>query len=74
MEYRRTVELDRDKDYVWVVLGPIPDIPLWHIQSEETSYPFPTEQAAFRFAEGAKAETPGRKVTVITTDGNKFLI
>lgn len=71
-EYRRDIELDRDKDYHWVRLGPIPDLPGWHLQSQETQYPFPTENAAFRFAEGAKAAEPRRRVMVVTADGERF--
>ena len=49
-------------NYFWVTLGPIPDMPAWHQQSKPNSYPFPTMQAAERFA--ANHAQPGRTITI----------
>ena len=59
-------------EYTWVELGPIPGVPGWHIQSKPTSYPFPTENAAIKFAINARLEYPGREVVVVTTDGERL--
>lgn len=68
--YRRELELDPEASYTYVELGPRPTLHAWHTLSEPTRYPFPTEQAAFRFAENHRE--PGRRVRVITPDGNRF--
>ena len=73
-EYRRDVEHKPDNEYHWVILGPLPEVPPWHLQSEPTRYPFPTDTAAFRFAENNKATYPGRSVEVLTIDGERFVI
>ncbi|QGJ90214.1 hypothetical protein PBI_SHEAKEIRA_68 [Mycobacterium phage SheaKeira] len=69
-EYRKTLDLDAETSYTWVELGPKPDVPLWHHLASPSRYPFPKENAAFRFAEAHK--TPGRKVQVLTTDGQRI--
>lgn len=64
-EFRRDIEHRPDSDYFWVVLGPIPGYPDWHIQSQETRYPFPTPEAAERFADTHRKLWPGRSVEVV---------
>jgi hypothetical protein len=50
--YRRTVEVDRDKDY-------------WHVELIDASYPFPSVEAATRFAQGHT----DRKPVIVYPDG-----
>jgi len=66
-KYRRTVELDRDAEYHYVELGPIPGKPGWHEQAKPSSYAFPSVEAATRFAQGHKE--PGRSVLIRFPDG-----
>jgi len=61
-EYRKDLEHKPDSEYAWVDLGPIPDLPSWHMQFQPSSYPFPTNAAALMFA--AAHRMPGRKVAV----------
>lgn len=61
-EYRKEMEHRPDSEYAWVDLGPIPGLPDWHLQSEASTYPFPTNAAALRFA--AAHRQPGRQVVV----------
>jgi hypothetical protein len=48
MEYRKRIEIDRDKDYVFV------DLEQGVFMNGGSSYPFPTEEAARRFAVNTK--------------------
>ncbi|AIK67788.1 hypothetical protein PBI_EQUEMIOH13_72 [Mycobacterium phage Equemioh13] len=73
-EYRTTLELDPGASYTYVELGPIPELPPWHVQSQPSRWPFPKEKAAFRFAEAHKADHPNREVAVATTDGERFVL
>ena len=74
-EFRRDIEHKPDSEYLWVELGVIPELPPWHLQATSSSrYPFPTEQAAFRFANNVKAEYPNRDVAVLTIDGERFVL
>lgn len=73
-EYRKTIEHGPDTKYAWVQLGPIPRMnglptPSWHEQSKPSSYPFPTDAAAVRFAENNKDEWPDREVSVVFLGG-----
>lgn len=54
--------MSNETTYHWVTLGPIPGKPAWHEQSKPSSYPFPTRQAAERFA--ANHAMPGRAITI----------
>jgi hypothetical protein len=54
-----------DDGYWRVELGPIPNVPDWHVQSEGTSYPFPSEAAARTFARVHQAKEPNREVRVV---------
>ncbi|QFG10439.1 hypothetical protein KIV65_gp28 [Mycobacterium phage Anthony] len=49
--YRKTLELDRDSDYTYVDLGGV-------------VYPFPTPEAAERFATAERSRRPGVTITV----------
>lgn len=71
-EYRKTIDLDPNTDYTFVELGPIPELPSWHQQSNPSRFPFPTESAAFTFAKNTKYDHPNRQVVVATTDGKRF--
>lgn len=62
-EYRKEIKHGPDSTYFWVELGPIPGYPDWHIQSEAIRYPFPTAEAAERFA--AAHQSPGREVVCL---------
>ncbi|QXO13349.1 hypothetical protein SEA_TROOPER_72 [Mycobacterium phage Trooper] len=72
-EYRTTLDLE-DKGYTYVEMGPIPELPPWHEQSQPSRWPFPSEKAGFRFAEGCKADHPNREVVVATPDGERFVL
>ena len=48
MEYRKRIEIDRDKDYVFVEMGELNRL------NGPASYPFPTEEAARLFATNHK--------------------
>ncbi|QTF81494.1 hypothetical protein SEA_TARSUSIV_70 [Mycobacterium phage TarsusIV] len=69
-EYRTTLDLDPETSYTYVEMGPKPEMPYWHESAQPSRFPFPKEQAAFRFAEAHRE--PGRKVQVITPDGKRF--
>ncbi|UJD21171.1 hypothetical protein SEA_SORORFAGO_74 [Mycobacterium phage SororFago] len=69
-EYRTTLELDPETRYSFVEMGPKPGMPHWHEQAHPGRFAFPTEKAAFRFAESHRE--PGRKVQVLTPDGKRF--
>lgn len=56
---------DRDTEYHWVKLGPIPGLPSWHVQSGWGQHAFPTRQAAERFAKAH--EMPGRPVELVSS-------
>ncbi|AUV62026.1 hypothetical protein KIV63_gp18 [Mycobacterium phage SWU2] len=71
--YRTSVDLDGDT-YTYVEMGPVPGMPLWHHLSQPSRWPFPKEQAAFRFAETAKGSHPQRDVVVITPDRKRFVL
>jgi hypothetical protein len=71
-EYRRTLELDESKGYTYVELGPAPEMPYWHDLAQPSRWPFPTEKAAWLFAEAHKV--PGREVAVATPDGQRFVL
>ncbi|BBC43894.1 hypothetical protein [Mycobacterium phage GS4E] len=62
------------KSYTWVEMGPIPELPPWHVQSNPSRFPFPGEKEAWRFAEGCKTDHPNREVVVATTDGERFVL
>lgn len=58
------IELGNDGAYWYVDLGPIPNVPDWHVQSQGTSYPFPTEKAALTFAHVHQLQEPNREIRV----------
>lgn len=72
-EYRKTLDLDSEKSYTYVSMGPIPGQPPWHqeLYAEQT-YPFPTEDAALTFARTHKAKDPGREVVIEYPDGHRW--
>ncbi|AOT27744.1 hypothetical protein SEA_LEVIATHAN_74 [Mycobacterium Phage Leviathan] len=72
-EYRTTLDHDTGGS-TFVELGPIPELPPWHVQSNPSRWPFPKEKAAFRFAESTKADHPNREVVVVTPDGERFVL
>ncbi|AOT24809.1 hypothetical protein KIP54_gp30 [Mycobacterium phage JewelBug] len=47
-------------------------MPYWHHLAQPSRWPFPSESAAFRFAEAHKV--PGRDVAVLTHDGERFVL
>lgn len=54
-----------DDGYWRVELGPIPNVPDWHVQSQGTSYSFPNQKAAETFARTHKIQEPRREVRVV---------
>lgn len=73
-EYRKTIELDPDTKYHWVQLGPIPGLPDWHVQSQPSRWPFPTPEAAMRFAKAHKERDPLREVAVASLGGETIFL
>ncbi|QFG04551.1 hypothetical protein SEA_JEEVES_76 [Mycobacterium phage Jeeves] len=69
-EYRKGIAVDPEARHSFVEMGPKPGMPPWHEQAQPGRFAFPTEKAAFRFAEGHRE--PGRKVRVVTPDGKRF--
>lgn len=63
-EYRTTLDLDPETKYSYVEMGPIEGMPAWHEQSQPSRYPFPTPEAAERFAASHRAQYPGREINV----------
>ncbi|AGR46487.1 hypothetical protein ODIN_73 [Mycobacterium phage Odin] len=63
-EYRKTLELSADTNYTFVELGPVAGMPRWHEQSQPSRWPFPSPEAAERFAAANRAQYPGREVVV----------
>ncbi|AIW02964.1 hypothetical protein PBI_LARENN_69 [Mycobacterium phage Larenn] len=72
-KYRTTLDLE-DKGCTFVEMGPIHELPPWHVQAQPSRWPFPTEKAGFRFANNAKADHPNREVVVATPDGERFVL
>lgn len=69
------IDLGNDGDYHHVMLGPKPLIdglptPAWHEQAKPSSYPFPSVEAATRFAQGHYE--PGRTVIIRFPDGRQW--
>lgn len=64
--YRRTVEIDRDKDYWHVWLGPLNGL------NRSARYPFPSEAAATRFAKRHKEIALHREVLIVYPDGRRW--
>ena len=59
--------------YVYVELGPLPTIsgvttPAWHVLSEPSRYPFPSSEAAERFANAHKERDPDRVISIRRTE------
>lgn len=57
--------------YTWVELGPVPGMPKWHEQSKLSRWPFPTREAARKFARFHKDQEPGRDVVIAYPDGSR---
>lgn len=71
-EFRRDVPLSTESQYWFVEMGSIPDMPGWHQQMyKRISYPFPTEEAAIRFAAHHKKEHWKRDIAVVHPDGTR---
>lgn len=67
-EYRKRIEIDRDKDYYWVELGVLSQA------HGGASYPFPTYEAARKFALFHKHRDIHRSVSVVYPDGSQHPI
>lgn len=68
VEYRKRIELDREKDYWFVEMGPL------NFLNGGCSYPFPSAGAALRFAEAHKhiakrIHGVDREIRVLHPDG-----
>ncbi|ABE67395.1 hypothetical protein PBI_CHE12_76 [Mycobacterium phage Che12] len=63
-EYRKTLDLGTGESYTYVEMGPVADMPPWHQLSQPSRFPFPTPEAAERFAAANRAQYPGREVVV----------
>ena len=65
MHYRKSLSLDRD-DYVYVHMGVRDDL------NGNGSYPFPSDEAAQRFARTHKERDPNRDIAVEYPDGREW--
>lgn len=72
MEYRKTLTICPETDYWNVQMGPIPNLPAWHEQSQGSSYAFPTVEAATRFAKTHQGLEPERQILIVFPDGRKW--
>lgn len=68
-EFRRGLTLDTEREWWRVRMGPIAGLPAWHEQSKASAYPFPTVEAATRFAQTHSALDPQRDVAIVYPDG-----
>lgn len=79
-EFRRTIVVDHATPYWFVEMGEIPDAwyhaqgcdtpPAWHKSLYGfSSYPFPSEAAAQRFAANHRDLYPGRTITIRYQEG-----
>ena len=55
--------------YIYVELGPLPTIrgvptPTWHVLSESSRYPFPSSEAAERFANAHQERDQDRVISI----------
>lgn len=57
-EYRKTIPASIDPEHVWVELGPID-------HNRTIKYPFPTREAAEKFAANERKRHPHREVRVV---------
>ena len=74
-EYRRSTTLTQDTDYWFVVMGPIPNMPDWHMSLyAQQSYAFPSEQAARRFAMTSRERDWDRDISIKEPDGNLYKV
>ncbi|ASZ75237.1 hypothetical protein PBI_MISSWHITE_71 [Mycobacterium phage MissWhite] len=70
--HKKTLDLSSESEYTFVEMGPIPDLPPWHQQSHPSRFPFPTPEAAQRFAQAAAVRHPGREVVIAYPDGRRW--
>lgn len=74
-EYRTTIPLSHHTDYWFVEMGPIPGQPDWHMKLYEfQSYPFPSVEAARRFAFTARERDWKRDISIRFPDGEKEVV
>lgn len=60
--------------YFWVEMGPIHGLPEWHVQSNPSRHPFPTEDGALLFAAAAAERHPDREIAVAYPDGSRLSV
>jgi len=71
-EFRRDVPLSHDTKYWFVEMGPIPGMPAWHADIyQSSSYPFPSEEAARRFAMDVRERDWKREAWIRYPDGSR---
>lgn len=71
-EYRTNIPLSQDSQYWFVELGLIPNKPDWHMKLyARQSYPFPSLEAARRFAFSSRERDWTRDIAIRFPDGTK---
>lgn len=71
-EYRKSIPLNQDSQHWFVELGPIPSTPDWHSAIYyNNSYPFPSLEAARRFAFDARGRHWQRDIAIRFPDGSR---
>lgn len=71
-EFRRDIPHRADADYWFVEMGHIPGMPGWHQKLyASSSYPFPSLEAARRFAMGVRERDWKREVHIRYPDGER---
>ncbi|QBJ00256.1 hypothetical protein SEA_PHARAOH_68 [Mycobacterium phage Pharaoh] len=73
-EYRKDLDHGPTDQYYNVALGPLPEKPHWHPLAQPSRTPFPTEEAALRFANARREERPDRAVSVVYPGGGVVVL
>ncbi|ASJ79582.1 hypothetical protein SEA_GEMMA_71 [Mycobacterium phage Gemma] len=61
-----------ETEYWNVHMGPKPGLPAWHVLTQPSRTPFPTLEAATRFAKAHKQIDPTRDIVIEYPDGRKW--
>lgn len=74
-EFRRDIPLSTESQYWFVEMGPIPNMPDWHTELYAyQAYPFPSLEAARRFAFDARERDWKRSIAIRFPDDTKEIV
>lgn len=72
-EYRRNIKVSSESEYWFVSMGPIPGKPdCYQRLYARQSYPFPSLDAATKFAQAHAERDPSRSITIDYPDGRRW--